>query len=269
MSTRFSEILQEYMRLNLSTVIDFDKFNQYSIVHHSSTIEGSTLSVIETQLLIEQGTTPKGKPLAHSQMVIDHFKALQYILESSKSKVPITPLFIQEINGKVMKSTGSSYNTPLGTVEASKGEFRKGNVTAGGSYFVGFDKVPKLVDELCKAIQQKQLSLNTIEEKLQLSFDAHFDLVTIHPFYDGNGRTSRLLMNYIQHLSGLPMAIVHQEDKAEYYQTLIDTRKSENIHIFRDFMARQMEKQMLSEIAQYKDIQRPNNLGRFYSLILF
>ncbi|MEO6328537.1 MAG: Fic family protein [Ginsengibacter sp.] len=52
-------------------------------------------------------------------------------------------------------------------------------------------------------------------EELNTSIDAHFDLVTLHPFYDGNGRTSRLLMNYLQLQANLPMAIVFKEDKAE------------------------------------------------------
>ncbi len=57
------KIVDEYQSLNLHAVIDYDKFNQYAIVHHSSSIEGSTLTENETRLLLEEGITPKGKPL--------------------------------------------------------------------------------------------------------------------------------------------------------------------------------------------------------------
>jgi Fic family protein len=59
------KIVEEYQSLNLHDVIDYDKFNQYAIVHHSSSIEGSTLTENETRLLLEEGVTPKGKPLEH------------------------------------------------------------------------------------------------------------------------------------------------------------------------------------------------------------
>ena len=62
-------LLKNYQDLNLPEVVDYDKFNLYAITHHSTFLEGSTLTEIETQLLLEEGRTPKGKPLAHSLMV--------------------------------------------------------------------------------------------------------------------------------------------------------------------------------------------------------
>ena len=79
-------ILEEFQSLHLDEVIDFNKFNQYAIVHHSSVIEGSTLTENETRLLLDEGLTPKGKPLAHSLMVKDHFDALQFTLEAAKKR---------------------------------------------------------------------------------------------------------------------------------------------------------------------------------------
>ena len=190
-------VIAEYRSLNLHGIIDYDKFNEFAIVHHSSAIEGSTLTENETRLLLDEGITPKGKPLEHSLMVRDHYAALQFVLLRAKQTESITPAFIQQINARVMKSTGAVYNTALGEVDATRGEFKKGNVSAGGSYFVGYDKVVAYTTKLASSLNEKIKTVSKEQGKIEISFAAHFDLESIHPFYDGNGRTSRLLMNYI------------------------------------------------------------------------
>lgn len=229
-------LIIKYKSLRLTDVLHYEKFNLISISHHSTKIEGSTLTELETQILLDDGLTPKGKPVNDTLMVTDHFKALHFVIDKAGAKVPVTTELIKEINSYVMKSTGGIYNTILGEIDASKGMFRKGNVTAGVSYFPNYDKVEKLTDELVRFINAKMNDNLTIDEKLNLSFDAHFNFVSIHPFYDGNGRTSRLLMNYIQAFYDIPLAIVNSEDKQEYIQALVDTREKEDIEIFRDFM---------------------------------
>lgn len=141
----------------------------------------------------------------------------------------------------------------MGEIDAGKRMFRKGNVTAGISYFPNYDKVERLTNELVLSINSRMNNDLSIDEKLNLSFDAHFNLVSIHPFYDGNGRTSRLIMNYIQAFYDLPLAIVNSEDKQEYIQALIDTREKENIEIFRNFMKNQYEQYLLNEIKKIED----------------
>src|ERR1700744_5512713 len=227
-----SILLSRYKALNLQDVLDHERFNEYAIVHHSSSIEGSTLTEVETRLLLEEDITPKGKPLMHSLMVKDHYAALRHVLEAAGAKKAITIELIQHINALVVKNTGSVYNTVFGEIDASKGMFRKGNVSAGGSYFPNYDKVIPYTTELVKRLDENLPNVKGDEEQLKLSFSAHFDLVSIHPFYDGNGRTSRLLMNYIQAYYGLPLAIVQSATKAEYIQALIDTRKQEDMQIF-------------------------------------
>lgn len=244
-------LLSRYDELNLREVLDHDRFNEYAIVHHSSSIEGSTLTEVETRLLLEENITPKGKPLTHSLMVKDHYAALRYVLAEATGKKAITVDFIQQINALVMKNTGSIYNTVFGEIDASRGMFRKGNVSAGGSYFPNYDKVIPYTASLVKRLNENLSKVQATGDHLRLSFSAHFDLVSIHPFYDGNGRTSRLLMNYIQAYHGLPMAIVFKEDKADYYVALQETRKQEDIQIFFEFMFGQYRKHLEQEIASY------------------
>ncbi len=260
-------LMDKFQSLNLSANIDFDKFNYYAITHHSTTIEGSTLTEIETRLLLDEGITPAGKPLLHSLMVQDHYNALQFIIAASVKKDPVTVDFIQSINAKVIKQTGSIYQTVFGEMDGSKGVFRKGNVSAGNTYFVSYDKVEGLVKNLCTAIKEKAAIATTIVEKINIAFDAHFDLVTIHPFYDGNGRSSRLLMNYLQLYVGLPMSIVFKEDKATYFEALQQTRKQEDTGIFRNFMYNQYEKYLLLEIEKFEAINKSNKKGGGYSFV--
>ncbi len=255
-----AKLIQEYWALNLQDVIDHDRFNEYAIVHHSTTIEGSTLTEIETRLLLEEGTTPKGKPLDHSLMVKDHYEALRYALTLAEIKKPVTVKLIQEINARIMHSTGKTYNTALGNIDGSKGEFRKGNVHAGGSYFISYDKVEPYTKKLIESLNTQMKDLSSIEDQLRLSFSAHFDLVSIHPFYDGNGRTSRLLMNYIQQYYKLPLAIVFKEEKNEYFEALQQSRKQENTEIFQEFMSGQYQKHLQNEIAEFQKMSQGESL---------
>lgn len=107
------ELLNEYRSLNLSQSINYDKFIRYSITHHSTSIEGSTLTEIETNLLLGEGLTPKGKPLEHSLMTTDHADALSFTIEQAKQKKEIDVKLIQSINAKVMSKTDKVYQTVL------------------------------------------------------------------------------------------------------------------------------------------------------------
>ena len=85
-----------------------------------------------------------------------------------------------------------------------------------------------------------------------MSFDAHLKLVTIHPWVDGNGRMSRLIMNHLQNEFGLVPNKVLKEDKAEYINALVKSREEESNVPFQDFMFREHAKNLQQEIENYK-----------------
>jgi Fic family protein len=259
-------LIEKYKALGIANVIDHEKFNNISIVHHSTALEGSSLTEVETQVLIDEGLTPKGKPLLHSLMVTDHFSALQFALREASNNRPITVSFIQELNATLIRNTGLVYNTIFGTVDATKGEFRKENVTAGDTYFPNYDKVVQLTKNLVDIISKAMKSDLSVLEQVRLSFDAHYNLVSIHPFYDGNGRTSRLLMNYIQAYYKLPLAIVHQQSKVDYIEALKETRAKEDINIFRDFMSKEYAMLLKDEIKKFEETTKPK-FGRGFHLL--
>ncbi|MBI3502438.1 MAG: Fic family protein [Bacteroidetes bacterium] len=244
--------VQKFESLKLNIVVDFEQFNRIAIVHHSSAIEGSTLTLEETTLLITEGITAKGKSMSEHEMVKDHYRALLFCLDKAKNRIGITPEFLKQINALVNKNTGQQRSTPLGMCDDTKGDFRLGNVTAGTTYFVNYDKVPSMVNELCQKLQSKINSIKTNEEVYELSFNAHYYLVSIHPWFDGNGRTARLLMNYIQAAHKKPLSIVFLEDKSAYIKALNDSREKNNIDIFRNFMCSQYIKYMKREIEKYE-----------------
>jgi Fic family protein len=260
------KLIDKYSSLGISEVIDHDKFNLISIVHHSTKIEGSTLTEVETQVLINEGLTPKGKPLHDSLMVTDHYASLQFVLSQALIKRNITVELIKEINSLAIRNTGNVYNTIFGTIDARTGAFRKGNVTAGATYFPNFDKVEKLTTDLVARLSESMKAPLSLLDKINLSFDAHFNLVSIHPFYDGNGRTSRLLMNYIQAYYDLPLAIVHNEAKAEYIEALISTRENGDINIFRTFMSNEYASFLKNGIDNFEEMNKPKK-GRGFSLL--
>ena len=138
----------------------------------------------------------------------------------------------------------------MGSFDSSKGDFRLHNVHAGETRVVDYTKVPELVEKYCDDVNGKLKSCSDPKEALLISFDAHFNLVTIHPFGDGNGRVARLMMNYVQQFCNLPLANVFKEDKAAYYKALVDTRKKEDNAIFRKFMLAQYWKMLEMEIKK-------------------
>jgi Fic family protein len=106
----------------------------------------------------------------------------------------------------------------------------------------------------------------SIQDKINLSFDAHFNLVSVHPFYDGNGRTSRLLMNYIQAYYDLPLAIINSQDRDIYFQALIDTREKDDINYFRNFMKEQYGNHLKTEIEKFQNDINPSKNRGFHFL---
>ncbi len=89
-------------------------------------------------------------------------------------------------------------------------------------------KVPAKVDELCAILQEKQKTVGAFREQYELSFNAHLNLVTIHPWVDGNGRTVRLLMNYIQFCYHLFPTKIFKEDREEYQKKNVDVKGLSN-----------------------------------------
>ena len=235
------KLLQQHKELGISEQIDYNKFYLYSIIAHSTAIEGSTVTEVEAQLLFDEGITSSKRTIQEQMMNLDLKVAYDYGMKWIRQHEDITVDWLVSLASKVMARTGSDYHTAGGDFSAAKGELRKLNVTAGlgGKSYMSYLKVPARLADFCEELnrRRKAVDANNVAAIYELSFWAHYELVTIHPWADGNGRTCRLLMNLLQmEFDVLPTKVL-KEDKAEYIQALIDTRESEDLNIFINCMA--------------------------------
>ena len=246
-------LIEQYKQLGIDTQIDYEKFYLYSIITHSTAIEGSTVTEIENQLLFDEGITAKGKPLMEQMMNLDLKRAYEESIRLAKIHSDITIDILKALSHLVMQNTGSTYNTALGDFSSANGDLRLVNVTAGvgGRSYLSFQKVPARLQEFCDWLNMQRKRPMSLPERYDLSFEAHYRLVTIHPWVDGNGRMARLLMNHIQFEFGLIPAKVLKEDKGDYINALIATREADDISVFLEFMTDEMAKTLSADIEAF------------------
>ncbi|WP_410453796.1 Fic family protein [Paenibacillus alvei] len=177
--------------------------------YNSNAIEGNTLTLLETKLVLEQGLTIGGKKLREHFEVINHAEAIAYIQELLRQDQELTEYVVKSIHHLVLKN-----------IADDAGRYRMVNVGISGSQHVPphYTVVPEKMEELMKWYENQQGLMHPV----LLAAEFHFRFVFIHPFSDGNGRSARLLMNLILMKHGYPPAIVKAADTARmrYYETL-------------------------------------------------
>lgn len=245
----------QYKQLGIDMQINYEKFYLYSIITHSTAIEGSTVTETENQLLFDEGISAKGKTIVEQLMNLDLKSAYEESIRWAKTHVDFSVPMLKQLSHLVMQRTGSVYKTALGDFSSANGDLRRVNVSAGigGKSYMSFQKVPDELEEFCKWLNAERAREMSMADRYRLSFEAHYRLVTIHPWADGNGRMARLLMNHIQFEFGLPPAKVLKEDKGDYIDALIATRESGDISHFVEFMANEMVKTLSADIRSYRE----------------
>lgn len=250
------DTVRRYEESGIERQVDYEKFYLYSLITHSTAIEGSTVTEVENQLLFDEGIAAKGRSLVEQMMNVDLKDAYLFGFEWIKSSAPYSVSLLRELSAKVMRRTGSVYSTLGGKFDSSKGELRLCNVSAGlgGRSYLSYQKVPEAMSSFCEWLNEELKSIDKtgIAACYRLSFEAHFRLVTIHPWVDGNGRAARLLMNLVHRQLGLIPSIVTKEAKAEYIQALIDSRDMSDSTIIQDVMMAQHAANLESRMLQYQ-----------------
>ncbi len=260
---RIAEALETYLASGVEDQVDYQKFYLYSIVTHSTAIEGSTVTEIENQLLFDEGISAKGRSLTEQMMNVDLKDAYLYAFKIASENPTYTPKLLRQLSALVMRRTGSEYSTIAGEFDSSKGDFRLCNVSAGigGRSYLAYNKVQRAVEDFCKWLNNVIAGVNKsdIAACYRLSFEAHFRLVTIHPWVDGNGRTTRLVMNMIQRQLGLVPSIVRKEDKGEYIQSLVDSRENDDSTITQDTMLCHHIANLNRRVSEYQENDEVND----------
>lgn len=174
--------------------------------YNSNGIEGNTLTLRETQIVLE-GITVGGKTLREHLEAINHEKAIEYIEDLVKEKNPVTEWNIKNIHQLVLKEID----------DKNAGKYRSENVAIMGATHTPPDHliVPELMEKLILNYQKWNKYHPIIKAAI-----IHGELVKIHPFIDGNGRTSRLVMNLSLMNSGYLPVIIKKENRLEYYNAL-------------------------------------------------
>lgn len=176
--------------------------------YNSNNIEGNTLSLNETHMVINEGFTIKGKSMREHLEVKNHQVALNYLYKLVQENYILNDKDILKLHELVLH----------GIEEDFAGRLRTSGVRIAGANFIPPNalKVSQLLDELIDFVNTNPLQLNEIE----MAAIFHHKFVHIHPFFDGNGRTVRLVMNLLLMNSGFPPAIILGVDRKKYYDAL-------------------------------------------------
>lgn len=254
---KFLDILEEHNRLGFQKQIDYNKYYLYSIVTHSTAIEGSTMTEVDNQLLFDEGLTAKGKNIIEQNMNLDLKAAYERSMELAEGHTPFAIGILKHLASLVMRRTGGEVNGLAGSFDSSRGDLRLVNVTAGagGKTYMNFQKVPYKLEDFCREVNERRKELledPDIYEQYKLSFIAHLKLVTIHPWVDGNGRMSRLIMNHLQHEFGLVPSKVLKENKGDYIEALKKSQEEESEVPFLEFMFEEHARNLQKENENYK-----------------
>lgn len=222
---------------------EYTKYNEVLFSTHSCAIEGNSFSVDDTRELKEKGLgmIPAGKTLFEAFEMLDHFEAFEYVMQNAQH--PLDEALLKEINKRVTLHT-ISYRSP----EAIPGEYTTTDMAAGDSVFGDHEqliaKVPKLLESTEKAIASAAV------HPMILAARFHGFYEYLHPFRDGNGRTGRLVSNYILLRSGHPLLIIPSEARQEYISALRMIRtEATDEHLVRFFFKMAMRR-MEDELKQ-------------------
>ena len=183
---------------------------EVEMTYNSNAIEGNSLTLKETYLVINEGITIKGKPLKDHLEAKDHHEALEMVFElvDQKSKPTLSEHLIRSLHQLVVKKSD----------EEIAGKYRDTNVFIAGSSHVPPDALQAQV-EMKKLLSWYSVNQSKIHP-IELAAILHHKLVHIHPFIDGNGRTARLVMNISLMRSGYPLAVILKNDRKKYYRVL-------------------------------------------------
>lgn len=222
---------------------EYTKYNEVLFSTHSCAIEGNSFSVDDTRELKEKGLgmIPAGKTLFEAFEMLDHFEAFEYVMQNAQH--PLDEALLKEINKRVTLHT-ISYRSP----EAIPGEYTTTDMAVGDTVFGDHEqliaKVPKLLESTEKAIASAAV------HPMILAARFHGFYEYLHPFRDGNGRTGRLVSNYILLRSGHPLLIIPSEARQEYISALRMIRtEATDEHLVRFFFKMAMRR-MEDELKQ-------------------
>jgi len=210
-------------------------------IYNSNAIEGSTITLQETRLILETGLTVGGKSLREHFEVINHKEAIQYVEDLVQNTEPITAFHVRQIHKLILTHID----------DGNAGSYRKTQVRIAGTPFTPPEswQITSLMAEWSDWVASAERSMHPII----LAAQAHHRLVAIHPFVDGNGRTARLVINLLLMRSGYPPAVIQRANRRQYYSVLAKADSGNN-DALENFVGRAVEKSLELYIEACKPV---------------
>ncbi|MZQ80706.1 Fic family protein [Paenibacillus sp. 5J-6] len=239
---RLKKELDELRPLPAAALRNLDEVYRIEWTYNSNAIEGNTLTLLETKLVLEEGLTIGGKKLREHFEVVNHSEAIYYVQDVVHRNIELTEYVVKSIHQLVLKNIE----------DENAGRYRMINVLISGSQHVPphFTVLSSKMEHLMEWYNDHKDTIHPVE----LAAEFHFRFVYIHPFSDGNGRTARLLMNLILMKFGFPPAIVKaaNNDRLKYYETLEIASINTNLQPFVQLIAGCVEESLQRYIGAVK-----------------
>lgn len=200
--------LDSFRPLPPELVKNLEEWFRVELTYTSNAIEGNTLSRQQTAAIVEKGVTVEGKTLREHLEATNHAQAFDWVkTQVAQTRLEIDEKKILELHRLILQKID----------DTSAGRYRTVAVRIAGTNVIlpNPAKVPQLMQEFVSWLGTTRKLHPAI-----FAADAHFKLVSIHPFVDGNGRTARLLMNLLLMQQGYPPAIVSKEDRRKYLEAI-------------------------------------------------
>lgn len=229
--------LDRFRPLAQGALRQLQKHHDVELTYTSNAIEGNTLTLRETAEVIEHGITVGGKPIRDHLEALDHYDAILWMREVASGASPITKETVCEMHRRIVARSQPSIAGVYSTFAR--------RISGSAVVFPNPVRVPDLMSEFGKRLEKAGVTPNE-------AFDAHFDLASIHPFSDGNGRTARLLMNLMLIRSGYPPVPVRPQDRSDYLTSIESGQLSGDRTPFNVFMAKRLD----SVLGEYLDLLR-------------
>lgn len=205
-----------------------ESFN-IELTYNSNAIEGNSLSLSETKLVVEEGLTIGGKTLREHLEATNHQKAIEFV-KTLVSKKKIEEIEVLNLHALILDRIDPH----------NAGFYRKSTVRISGTNYTppNFIKVPELMQEVYQKINEKK------EELIEQAALIHLRFVAIHPFIDGNGRTARLLTNLYLMRNGYPPIIYLRAERKKYIRSIMRDQLEHDASEFVNFTAKAVERSL-------------------------
>ena len=237
-------LLEELRPLRPEALARLEHYYDIELTYTSNAIEGNTLSPVETTLVIEKGVTVAGKPLKDHLEALDHYDAIRYVRELARTAARFTESDVRNLHRLVMQRSRPELT---GRYADSNRYVR---TDSGRHEFPSPAEVPALMGEFAAWLKDASPMPDA-------AFAAHRQLVDIHPFNDGNGRTARLLMNLMLIRGGYPPIAVRPEDRLAYIRALQQSQAGEGTEAFDRLLYERLD----ATLEEYSKVLREGSLS--------